>query len=141
VVVMLSATAVWGCHGSCLCCGFYAVDHCGDIVAMGVVCVVVAMLSAIAVLVDMASVCVVGCYIVNNYSVRVTMIVVCVLVCYMFDHSCSRLFFYFQVNFAVVLYFHMSFRSVFYHVDLYPKVFMLNTSHVILMNKLYTIIY
>lgn len=57
MVVMLSATAVWDCHGSCLCCGFYAVGHCGDIVAMGVVCVVVVMLSAIAVLVDMASVC------------------------------------------------------------------------------------
>jgi len=52
-----------------------------------------------------------------------------------------KVIFYFQVNFAVVLYFHMSFRSVFYHVDLYPQVFMLNTSHVILMNKLYTIIY
>ena len=54
------------------------------------------MLTTIAVLVDMASVSVVGCYIVNNYSVRVTMIVVCVLVCYMFDHSCSRLFFIFK---------------------------------------------
>jgi len=89
VIVMLSATAVWGCHGSCLCCGFYAVGHCGEIVAMGVACVVVVMLSAIAVLVDMASVCVVGCYIVNNYSVRVTMF---------------KVIFYFQVNFAVFSY-------------------------------------
>ena len=90
MVVMLSATAVWGCHGSCLCCGCYAVGHCGAIVAMRVVCVMVVMLLGIGVLVDMTSVCVVGCYIVNNYSMSVTSIVAY----YMFDHSCSRLFFF-----------------------------------------------
>ena len=65
---------------------------------MGVACVVVAMLLAIAVLVDIASVCVVGCYIVNSYSVSVPRI----LVCYMFDHSTFNVIFYFQVSFVVV---------------------------------------